>query len=144
MEKFIKQTAKRLYVKWLLWNRKNSGKEQRVSQTQKMCMAIARLLIRHQESKFLIAPLSGKRYIKNADLDLFCILDHGIISITNHVYHYDVIVNDRNWDRLSKMYDDKVETIREEYENQIMSQIEHSLDNIIKKVKSIPDLTLSE
>ena len=52
--------------------------------------------------------------IKNEELDLFCILDHGTISITNHVYHYDVVVNDRNWERLSKMYDGKVETIRQE------------------------------
>ena len=144
MEKFIKRLMKRIYVKWLMWNRNSSTKEQKISQTQKMCLSIARSLITHPESKFLMAPLSGKRYIKNAELDLFCILDHGTISITNHIYHYDVTINDRNWDRLSKMYDGKEETIRQEYEDQIMSQIEHSLENIIKKVKSINDLTLTK
>jgi ABC-type phosphonate transport system ATPase subunit len=144
MEKFIKRITKRIYVKWLIWNRNSATKEdKKVSETQKMCMSIARSLITHPESKFLTAPISGKRYIKNAELDLFCILDHGTISITNHVYHYDVVVNDRNWERLSKMYDGKVETIRQEYEDQIMSQISHSLENIIKKVKSITDLTPS-
>ena len=142
MEKFIKRITKRIYVKWLIWNRNSATKEdKKVSETQKMCMSIARSLITHPESKFLTAPISGKRYIKNEELDLFCILDHGTISITNHVYHYDVVVNDRNWERLSKMYDGKVETIRQEYEDQIMSQISHSLENIIKKVKSITDLT---
>ena len=144
MEKFIKRITKRIYVKWLIWNRNSATKEdKKVSKTQKMCMSIARSLITHPESKFLTAPISGKRYIKNEELDLFCILDHGTISITNHVYHYDVVVNDRNWERLSKMYDGKVETIRQEYEDQIMSQISHSLENIIKKVKSITDLTPS-
>jgi ABC-type phosphonate transport system ATPase subunit len=144
MEKFIKRITKRIYVKWLIWNRNSATKEdKKVSETQKMCMSIARSLITHPESKFLTAPISGKRYIKNEELDLFCILDHGTISITNHVYHYDVVVNDRNWERLSKMYDGKVETIRQEYEDQIMSQISHSLENIIKKVKSITDLTPS-
>lgn len=144
MEKLIKRIVKRIYIKWLQWNRNSATKEdKKVSDTQKMCMSIARSLITHPESKFLMAPLSGKRYIKNAQLDLFCILDHGTISITNHVYHYDVVVNNRNWDRLSKMYDGKVETIRQEYEDQIMSQISHSLENIIKKVKSITDLTPS-
>lgn len=142
MEKLIKRIVKRVYVKWLMWNRNSATKEdKRISDTQKMCMSIARSLITHPDSKFLMAPLSGKRYIKNAELDLFCILDHGTISITNHVYHYDVVVNDRNWERLSKMYDGKVETIRQEYEDQIMSQISHSLENIIKKVKSLSDLT---
>lgn len=145
MEKLIKRIVKRIYVKWLMWNRNNTTKEdKRISDTQKMCMSIARSLITHPESKFLMAPLSGKRYIKNTDLDLFCILDHGTISITNHIYHYDVVVNDRNWERLSKMYDGKVETIRQEYEDQIMSQISHSLENIIKKVKSLSDLTPSK
>jgi hypothetical protein len=103
MEKFIKRITKRIYVKWLTWNSKSVAKKEKISETQKMCMSIARSLITHPESKFLLAPLSGKRYIKNAELDLFCILDHGTISITNHVYHYDVVVGDRNWERLSKM-----------------------------------------
>lgn len=137
MEKFIKRITKRIYVKWLLWNRNSSTKKEKTSETQKMCMSIARSLITHPESKFLLAPLSGKRYIKNAQLELFCILDHGTISITNHVYHYDVVVGDRNWERLSKMYDGKVETIRQEYEDQIMSQIEHSLHKIQEKIKSV-------
>jgi ABC-type phosphonate transport system ATPase subunit len=145
MKNIVTRLLKRAYVKWLQFNRNSLTKqEQKKSDTQKMCMSIARSLITHPESKFLMAPLSGKRYIKNAELDLFCILDHGTISITNHVYHYDVVVSERNWERLSKMYDGKVETIRQEYEDQIMSQIEHSLDNIIKKVKSIKDLTQSK
>ena len=145
MKNIITRLLKRAYVKWLQFNRNSLTKqEQKKSDTQKMCMSIARSLITHPESKFLMAPLSGKRYIKNAGLDLFCILDHGTISITNHVYHYDVVVSERNWERLSKMYDGKVETIRQEYEDQIMSQIEHSLENIIKKVKSINDLTPSK
>jgi hypothetical protein len=135
MIKFIKRLSKRLYVKWLVWNRNNSSEEnQKISETQKMSMSITRSLITHPDSKFLLAPLSGKRYIKNSEKGLFIILDRGTISLTNHVYHYDVIINDRNWERLTKMYDGKVETIRQEYEDQIMSQIEHSLHKIKDKI----------
>jgi hypothetical protein len=135
MIKFIRRLSKRLYVKWLIWNRKNSSEEnQKISETQKMSMSITRSLITHPDSKFLLAPLSGKRYIKNSDKGVFIILDRGTISLTNHVYHYDVVINDRNWERLTKMYDGKVETIRQEYEDQIMSQIEHSLHKIKDKI----------
>ncbi len=135
MIKFIKRLSKRLYVKWLVWNRNNSSEEnQKISETQKMSMSITRSLITHTDSKFLIAPLSGKRYIKNSEKGLFIILDRGTISLTNHVYHYDVVINNRNWERLTKMYDGKVETIRQEYEYQIMSQIEHSLHKIKDKI----------
>jgi hypothetical protein len=70
-------------------------------------------------------------------LELFIILDKGNISITNHIYHYDVVVTDRNWERLIKMYDGKVETIIQKYEDRIMSQITHSLHKIQDKIKII-------
>lgn len=138
MKNVIKRFFKRLYVKLVILNRKfSSDARQPISQTQKMCMSIARKLIRHPESKFLIAPISGKKYITNSEVDLFLIFDKRGISITNHVYHYDVILSDRNWYKIIKMYDTKVEEIRKKVEDQVMSQIEHSLENIIKKVSSI-------
>ena len=136
MVRFIKRIATRTYVKWLKWNREHkSDSDNKVSETEKMCMSITRSLIIHPDSKFLLAPLSGKRYIKNSDKGLFIIIDRGTISLTNHVYHYDVNITERNWERLIKMYDGKVETIRQEYEDQIMSQITHSLHIIQDKLK---------
>lgn len=135
MKKRILRFLKRTYVYLILLNRKYSNDSRiPISQTQKMCMSIARKLIRHPESKFLIAPISGKKYITNTEVDLFIIFDKRGISITNHVYHYDVILSDRNWYKIIKMYDTKVEEIREKVETQVMSQIEHSLENILKKV----------
>ncbi len=126
----------------LILNRKYSyDANQPVSQTQKMSMSIAKKLIKHPESKFDIGPKSGKKYITNSELKLFIIFDKRVLSITNHVYHYDIILTDRNWDKIIKMYDAKVEEITQEYEDQIMYQIEHSLEKIIKKVEYINDLT---
>lgn len=136
LKKYIKRMSKRLYVKWIQWNREGKTKEQKkVSETEKICVSICRNLITNSESKFLMAPVSGKRYIKNSDLNLFVILDDRHISITNHIYHYDVSIQDRNWFRLINMYDLKVESIRIEYENDIMSQIENSLSKIQQKVR---------
>lgn len=138
MKKAIIRFFKRLYIKILILNRKYSYEaNQPVSQTQKMSMSIAKKLIKHPESKFDIGPKSGKKYITNSELELFIIFDKRALSITNHVYHYDVILSDRNWDKIIKMYDAKVEEITQQYEDQVMYQIEHSLENIIKKVESI-------
>jgi hypothetical protein len=136
LSKFLKRTAKRTYVKWTIWNRTNSAEKVKISETQKMCLSICRTLITHKDSKFLIAPISGKRYIKNTALSLFVIFDGHTVSMTNHVYHYEVEIDDRNWQRITHMFDDKVETIRREYENEIMSQIENSLHKLQEKVKS--------
>jgi len=136
MKKFIKRFLKRSYVKWVLFNRKmNNPDYNKVSETQKKCMSIARVLITHPDSLFLSAPLSHKRYIKNSTLDLFLILEGKVLSITNHIYHYDIVISDLNYVRLTKMYDEKVETIRQQYEDEVMSQIVHSLDIILDKIK---------
>ena len=131
----IKQFARRSYVRYLNYNRTMAEDNQKNSDTEKLCMSITRSLITNPESKFLLAPLSGKRYIKNENLEIFVILDRGTISITNHVYHYDVTVSNRNWQRIIGMYDNKVEGIRQEYEDEIMKNIEHSLSAIQNKIK---------
>jgi hypothetical protein len=142
MKKLIKRLSKRLYVKWLQWNRNGrSEKERKIADTEKICMSICRNLITNPNSKFLLAPVSGKRYIKNSDLELFVILNDRNISITNHVYHYDVKLEDRNWFRLINMYDLKVESIRMEYEQDIMSQIENSLYKIQEKVRGMETIS---
>jgi len=134
IKSFFKRWSKRLYVKYRNLNQRNSSPEEvEISRTQKICMSITRSMITHPDSEFLIAPVSGKRYIKNDTLDLFVVIQNHKLSITNHVYHYDVVVSDRNWERLIKMYDGKVEIIRQEFEDQIMSQIVHSLDQIKSK-----------
>lgn len=132
----MKRILKRLYVRWSILTRYKWMKTEteELSENEKTCVSICRGLIRHNDSKFLIAPLSGKKYIRNTTLDLFVILDDRRVSMTNHVYHYDVRLTQRDWDRLVTMYDNKTEKIRLDLENQIKSQINYSLHTILEKV----------
>ena len=135
MGKFFKRLVKRLYVRILLIGKYSFTKESdKLTENDKICKAICYKLIKHHNSKFLIAPRSGKRYIKNDVLKIFIILDDRKITITNHVYHYDVIIPQRDWDRLVLMYDNKTESIREDFETEMMSQIVCSLSTILTKV----------
>lgn len=136
MNSKIKRFFKRLSVKFLIWLNYGFKNKRILTENEMICKSICRKLINHPESKFLIAPLSGKRYIKNSNLELFVILDEQKISITNHIYHYDVFLDVREWDRLVRMYDNKTEVLREEYENEIKSQIVHSLSTILTKVSN--------
>jgi hypothetical protein len=74
--------------------------------------------------------------IKNSRLELFVILDDKRISITNHIYHYDVVLIDRDFDRIIRMYDNKTETIRQEFENDMKSQIQSSLSTILFRLNN--------
>ena len=133
MKKRINNLFKRIYVKYFSrFTGRATGKK--ISDSEKFSSTICRKLINHPDSKFLIAPISGKRYIKNSTLSLFVLMDGGRVSITNHVYHYDVVLNYREWDRLSMMYDNRTERDRLTYEEEIHSQIEHSLQLILEKI----------
>ena len=135
MKKFFKRLLKRLYVKWALRTRyKMFNHDEQMDTTTKTSLSICRRLINHDSSKFLIAPLSGKRYIKNEEVDLFIIIYDNHLSITNHVYHYDVVLNQREMDKINHMYDNKTERIRQQFENEIMGQINSSLQSIQEKL----------
>lgn len=126
-----------MYVKSVLWSKygmSNSGEPK--NSNEMTCVSICRKLISHPDSEFAIAPISDKKYIKNKTLGLFVVLGERQISITNHVYHYDVIVSQREWDKLISNYNQKTEKIRQEYELEIHSQIKHSLRSILDKVSS--------
>jgi hypothetical protein len=100
-----------------------------------ICKAICRKLITSEGSKFLIAPLSEQRYIKHSELGIFVILDDKKISVINHEYYYsNILMSNRDWDKLTKMYDTKVERIRQELKNEMKSQIKYSLKNILDRV----------
>jgi hypothetical protein len=100
-----------------------------------MCKSICRKLITSEGSKFLIAPLSSQRYIKHSELGIFVILDDKKISIINHEYYYsNILLSNRDWDKLTNMYDTKVERIRQELKNEMKSQIKYSLKGILDRV----------
>ena len=135
MIKFLTRIGRRIYYKTLIWFRNLKTEEQtQATESQKICLSICRSMIQHPDSVFSIAPVSGKKYIKNPTLNLFVILNERVVSITNHVYHYDVFLDEKNWYRISNMYDHKTESIRQEYEDEIMSQIENSLIKIQDKI----------
>jgi hypothetical protein len=96
--------------------------------------AICRRLISHPDSKFLIAPLSHKRFIKNDPLGMFIVLSNNRINITNHIYNYDVNLSPAISDKLNDMFDNKVELLRQTFETEIKSQIKHSLTTILEKL----------
>jgi hypothetical protein len=100
-----------------------------------ICKAICRKLITSEGSKFLIAPLSYQRYIKHTELGIFVILDNKKISVINHEYYYsNILLSNRDWDKLTKMYDTKVERVRQELKNEMKSQIKYSLKGILDRV----------
>jgi flagellar biosynthesis/type III secretory pathway protein FliH len=79
----------------------------------------------------LLTPITGKRYIRSENNQIFIILESHRVKIINHVYAYDVHMNDRSWNQLIKLFDNEVEKRREDFEKQITKNIKTSLQKII-------------
>jgi len=110
--------------------------EEEVSSYEKTCFQICLQMIKHPSTKFMIAPMSNKRYIENKEMDLFITMDYGRIDLTNHIYHYSVKLTGRDWERVTYIYDLETEKRRLKYEETINSQIKNSLHNVLDRISN--------
>jgi hypothetical protein len=112
----------------------NQSNEPKHSEFEYECLAICKNLIHKEKSKLLISPISGKRYIKSEDNQIFVIMDNGKITIVNHHYSYNIDLTYKAYDRLLKTFDNQVEIRRQVMEDEIRSNVKHSLTNIYKNI----------
>jgi len=105
--------------------------EQEKSIYERDCIAICKKFIYQSDSIMLLTPITDKRYIRSEKNEIFIILDSHRVKIINHVYAYDVLMNDRSWNQIVRLFDNEVEKRREEFEKQITSNIKSSLQKII-------------
>lgn len=135
MKKLILRLYKRFQVRLRRLNRSKALKTyEEVELHEKTAFKICLKLINHEDSSFMIAPLSNKRYISNDELSLFIIIDYGRVEITNHVFHYDVRLSNRDFDRLLYLFNEEVEKRRSTTENEIKTNIKNTLDKIYEKI----------
>ena len=83
MTKRIIRFFRRLKLRFYLFGKR--GKmfktyEEEVSSYEKTCFQICLQMIKHPSTKFMIAPMSNKRYIENKEMDLFITMDYGRIN----------------------------------------------------------------
>ena len=101
---------------------------------EKTAFKICVKLISDKDSEFMIAPMSQKRFIINEKLNLFIIIDYGRVESTNHVFHYDVKLTGRDYERITFLYDTETEKRRTNTEVTVKSNIKNTLDKIYKAI----------
>lgn len=129
--KNLNHTFRRFLQKQTLKLFRYLNTEQEKSIYERDCIAICKKFIYQPDSIMLLTPISGKRYIRSEKNEIFIILDSHRVKIINHVYAYDVLMNDRSWNQIVRLFDTEVEKRREEFEKQITSNIKSSLQKII-------------
>jgi len=132
----MKHKIKRFFQKvGLHFIRKTTPKEEYVkSEYEYECIGICKNLINKESTKLLISPISGKRYIKSDDSQIFIIMDQRITTIVNHNYSYSIELTPKTSERLFRSFDNEVEVRRKKMEDEIRSNVKHSLTNIFKNI----------
>ena len=113
---------------------KNKATQQDKSEYEKECISVCRALIHKEASVLLLSPISGKRYIKSHDEQLFIIIESNLITIVNHQYSYNISMWGKPMETIIRMFDIEVEKRREAMEMEIRSNVKHSLANIFKNL----------
>ena len=140
MKNRIKRFFSRLKLKMYLWT-KTSSKiiptyQEEGPSYEKTCFKICLKVIHHRDTEFMIAPMSDKRYLKNDDMGIFITMTERRVEITNHVYNYNVKLSDRDWQRITFIFDTETDKRRLNYESEVNSQITNSLHNILERVSN--------
>jgi hypothetical protein len=141
MKKFFSRIFKRLKHRIFLLSSGRSIKklEDDIATYEKTCFKICLKLISHRDSEFMIAPMSGKRYIRNNELSMFITMDFGRVEITNHVFNYNVKLLNRDWERLVYIFDTETEKRRLEMEKEVSSNIKNSLEHVLDRLVKITE-----
>jgi hypothetical protein len=131
--KSLNHIFRRFVQKQMIYVFRYVSTEQEKSIYERDCIAVCKKFINQPDSIMLLTPISGKRYIRSEKNEIFIILDSHRVKIINHVYAYDVHINDKSWNQIISLFDNEVEKRREEFEFQITSNIKSSLQKIARE-----------
>lgn len=109
--------------------------KQPVPVDEKITFEICRKLLDETDSKLTLAPLSNKRFIKNESKDMFVVIHEHSVKLINHIYSYSVYISNSDfYTELVKKFDQKLDDERMKLEIEINNNINHSLEEILKKL----------
>jgi hypothetical protein len=96
------------------------------------CISICKKLIDKPDSQLLITPLSNKKYIYNAANSIFITIEGNTVNVINHKYSYTISIQDKSKEEIINHFNIVLENQRLKMEEEITSNIKHSLKNILQ------------
>lgn len=106
------------------------------SSHNKECYSICKKLIADPNSELIVSPLSSKKYIKCDDKKIFITLKGNMVSITNHIYNYVILIDTKTWEKIIEQFNKELESRCLKLESEIDVNIKKSLKNINTNLNS--------
>lgn len=112
---------------------------ERLNERESTVAKIVKAAISDKFNTLMIAPLSGTRYIRMPDEDMFIILGSSNVVISNHKFYYDIDISTTLSDYLFERFNRVLEHQRNSMEKEMLGNIQAGLSDIAnhidKKVK---------
>jgi hypothetical protein len=99
------------------------------------CINIVLKVLDYPDTELILAPISKKRFIVNKKKKMSITVADRSVCIINHVYSYTVYVeSDDHYAKVLKKFNEKSEAKTIQLENEITTNIKHSLLDIFNKL----------
>lgn len=134
----FKHRIKRYFQRMIISANKkmDSNKYVQRSEHEKWAISICRNLIKIKESYLLGNFKTQERYIRNEDLGMYVVIKDNMVEIINHTYYYLVPLSEKSRSVICNVFDGHQDQDRQKMDEEIRSNIKHSLECIRDKVKN--------
>lgn len=129
----IKRYLQKIVIRLIRLGSINTGA---MSEYELDAINICRKLVAKEDSVLLMSPISGKRYIKSDDGEIFIVFSDRFVDITNHQYNYNIHIGDKTMLKIRNLFDSEIERRREDMEREIKSNVKHSLKTIYNNLNN--------
>jgi hypothetical protein len=106
------------------------------NEAHKTSASIFRLALRNENDiELLLNPVKDRRIISMPGKGVYIVLEKTLLEITNHTFSYHLEIGFDLYTRLSKLFDIKLSKMRDEYEKDIVNQMDIGLKKVLETFK---------
>jgi hypothetical protein len=132
MSNFLRNIKFKIKKKWKTIN--DSPNTFPVTKVHQTAASIFRIALKDPNSELILMPVANKRIIKLEKKGLYIKLEKYSLSVTNHKYNYITEIPYELYEKLTKMFDTKMDTDYEAEEQQMINQLEVGIENVLKSI----------
>ena len=132
MSNFLRNIKFKIKKKWKSIN--DSPNTFPITKVHQVAASIFRIALKDLNSELILMPVANKRIIKLEKKGLYIKLEKYSLSITNHKYNYITEIPYELYEKLTKMFDTKMDNDYEQEEQQMINQLEVGIENVLKSI----------
>lgn len=115
--------------------KKDWAKESRLNPRERHVLEIVKAALADKDNVQHVAPITGLKFIKMPEKDMFIIIEGPKIIISNHKFYYDIQVSGWLQDKINQRFDKIMDHQRMLMEKELMLTVTDGLGRIAEFVK---------